>query len=131
MTSALRSRPQKGMALIEVLVSILIFSVGILGLIGLQSRAIQLSGDAEDRNRAALLANELISEMWLRRTPSLPAEFKTAWRAKVADMGPNKGGLPNGDGNYQVTGRQADVTITWQSPGAATQSKLTTRVVLP
>ncbi|HWV09953.1 MAG TPA: type IV pilus modification protein PilV [Pseudomonas sp.] len=117
------------MALIEVLMAVLIFSVGILGLVGLQSRAIQLSMDTEDRNRAALLANELVNEMWLRRTPTVPAGVETAWQDKVKDA--TKSGLPGGDGKYEVTGRQADVTIEWQSPGASTKSRLTTRVVLP
>jgi type IV pilus assembly protein PilV len=53
------------MALIEALVSILIFSFGVLGLIGLQASAINFSVDAEDRNRAALFANEIASSMWL------------------------------------------------------------------
>jgi len=126
-----RLRSQQGMALIEVLVSILIFSIGILGLIGLQSRAIKLSVDTEDRNRAALLANELVTEMWLLRTPDVPADLKTAWKNKIAD--PVGGGLPNGNGAVDVNAvaKQADITITWQAPGADTQSKLTTRVVLP
>jgi len=123
------SKRQRGVALIEVLMAVLIFSVGILGLVGLQSRAIQLSMDTEDRNRAALLANELVNEMWLRRTPTVPAGVETAWQDKVKDA--TKSGLPGGDGKYEVTGRQADVTIEWQSPGASTKSRLTTRVVLP
>ncbi len=123
------SKRQRGVALIEVLMAVLIFSVGVLGLIGLQSRAIQLSMDTEDRNRAALLANELINEMWLRRTPTVPADIVTAWKAKVTDA--TTGGLPGGDGKYEVAGRQADVTIEWQSPGASTKSRLTTRVVVP
>ena len=47
------------MALIEVLVSILIFSFGVLGLIGLEASAINYSVDAEDRSRAALFASEI------------------------------------------------------------------------
>lgn len=123
------SKHQRGVALIEVLMAVLIFSVGILGLVGLQSRAIQLSMDTEDRNRAALLANELVNEMWLRRTPNVPAGVVTAWEDKIAAT--TKSGLPGGEGAYSVDGRQADVTITWQSPGASTKSRLTTRVVLP
>ena len=53
--------PQQGFALLEVLVSILIFSFGVLGLDRLQARAITLSTDAEDRNRAALLASDIAS----------------------------------------------------------------------
>ena len=40
-------------------------SVGLLGLIGLQARAVNFSVNAEDRNRAALFANDVASGMWL------------------------------------------------------------------
>src|SRR5690606_18258069 len=79
------SRRQRGVALIEVLVAILIFSIGVLGLIGLQSRAIAVSMDTEDRNRASLLANELVSMLWLRGTSDITADEKTAWEDRVAD----------------------------------------------
>jgi len=131
------SRRQRGVALIEVLVAILIFSIGVLGLIGLQSRAIAVSMDTEDRNRASLLANELVSMLWLRGTNDITADEKTAWEGRVANT--TGGGLPNGDGDYTITAltggrRQVDVTITWKPPGRKTadpESRLTTTVVLP
>jgi type IV pilus assembly protein PilV len=55
---------QSGMMLIEALIAILIFSVGILGLVGLQATAVKVSGDAKYRSEAALLANEVIGKMW-------------------------------------------------------------------
>lgn len=42
--------------MIEVLVSLLIFSFGLLGMAGMLARSLTISIDAEDRNRAALLA---------------------------------------------------------------------------
>ncbi|MFZ3120105.1 MAG: type IV pilus modification protein PilV [Variovorax sp.] len=126
---------QGGLALLEVLISLLIFSLGILGLIGLQTRAVSLSVDAEDRNRAALLANEVASTMWLQGSVTLSAEKETAWKASVAD--PTKGGLPNGVGTVTaVTGttKSADIKITWHPPSRssdADDSNFTTRVVLP
>ncbi|MGJ7581712.1 type IV pilus modification protein PilV [Variovorax sp. RHLX14] len=120
---------QGGVALIEVLVSLLIFSLGILGLIGLQTRAITLSGDAEDRNRAALLANDVTSTMWLNRSVTLPAATLTAWQARVADA--KKEGLPNGTGTVTVTANSADIAITWMPPSRTTQSRFSTRVTLP
>ena len=56
-------RNQGGAFLLEVLISILIFSFALLGLVALQARAVQFSVNAEDRNRAALLANELVATM--------------------------------------------------------------------
>jgi type IV pilus assembly protein PilV len=56
---------QTGSMLIEVLIAILIFSVGILGIVGLQASAVNASSDAKYRSEAALLANELIGKMWV------------------------------------------------------------------
>jgi len=122
---------QAGVALLEVLVSVLLFSLGLLGLIGLQARAISFSVDAEDRNRAALLANEISAQMWIYKSVNVPADVLTAWKARVSD--PTTGGLPSGDGKVtpDATKPFADVEITWQPPSRDTASKLTTRVVLP
>lgn len=46
--------------------AILIFSFGILGLVGLQASSVDNSIGAEDRTRAALLADELIGTLWSR-----------------------------------------------------------------
>lgn len=62
--SSLRARSQSGVMLIEALIALLIFSLGVLGIIGLQSTATKMSGDAQYRSEAALLANELIGRMW-------------------------------------------------------------------
>lgn len=55
---------QSGVMLIEALIALLIFSIGILGIVGLQSSAVTASSDAKYRSEAALLANELIGSMW-------------------------------------------------------------------
>ena len=72
-------RPQRGVALIEALVSIVIFSFGVLGLIGLEASAINYSVDAEDRNRAALFASEIASTMWLNGTVSMTGTLATQY----------------------------------------------------
>ena len=110
---------RRGMTLVEVLVSLLIFSFGLLGLMGLQARALRFSTGAEDTNRAALLANEVAAQMLTRQTLTLPAVQLDAWRARVAD--PKGSGLPNGVGTVAVdavTGL-ATITIVWRPPTAA------------
>ena len=62
------ARRVRGMTLVEVLVSLLIFSFGLLGLMGLQARALRFSIGAEDTNRAALLANEVAAQMLTRQS---------------------------------------------------------------
>ena len=57
-------KDQSGVMLLEALIAILIFSLGILGVVGMQASAVNASRDAKYRSDAALLANELIGEMW-------------------------------------------------------------------
>lgn len=120
---------QRGGTLLEVLVSILLFSFGLLGLVGLQARAAQYSVDADDRNRAALLATEASTLMLARDTLTLdPAEY-AAWQAKVANA--TASGLPRGAGEVVVAGNEATINITWLPPKAASgsESRLSTQVV--
>jgi type IV pilus assembly protein PilV len=127
---------QRGALLLEVLISILIFSFALLGLVALQARAVQLSVDAEDRNRAALLANELVSTMWSQQsvdTGTLAGEI-TAWKTRVrASLPPFDSSVvatvTNGTENGLAT---ADITINWlpNSPQSTTHA-YTTKVLLP
>lgn len=134
-----RQRVQRGVTLIEVLVSVLIVSFGILGIVALQARAIQYSLDADDRNRAALFADELAAQMRLSRTLTLsPAQLDVALKRvqgidPVTDQ-PNGLGLPNA--NLAVvpgaTPNVATITITWRHPGeiSGQDSRLVMDVVM-
>jgi type IV pilus assembly protein PilV len=127
-------RGQVGMAMMEVLVSILIFSFGVLGLIGLQASAINLSVDAEDRNRAALFASDIVSTMWLNDSVTVTAAQLTTWQTNIANTAGT--GVPGGTVTITPVGgttNAADILITWTplTDQAAQQRSLTTRVVLP
>ena len=80
---------QKGSMMIEALVAILIFSMGILAMMGLQAASVKLSSDAKYRSDASLLANELIGQMWVSdRTPAtLIANFKCTAASSVCSSG--------------------------------------------
>lgn len=129
---------QSGVALLEVLISLLIFSFGVLGLIGLQVRAISFSMDAEDRNRAALLANEIATAMWLSNSVVVNTGSGTVWDTRLKDPA---SGLPNGSATVTTLSNppnSADITIEWTPPQRAgttstvvASSQLTTRVTLP
>lgn len=58
---------QKGFGMIEVLVALVLTSVGILGAAALQNRGIQYAQDSVNRNNAATLANDLIEIMRAHR----------------------------------------------------------------
>ena len=130
---------QKGAMLIEVLVSILIFSFGLLGLVGLQAVASQNSVNAQDRSVAANIANEMVTEMWLRNT-SNPANLAApiaAWQARIASC--NLPGsrtncnLPGAVGTAVMNGAITTVQITWRPTSrraAENASKYETQVVV-
>jgi type IV pilus assembly protein PilV len=58
---------QQGSVLLEALIAIVIFSVGLVGLIGIQAKAVGMSIDAKYRADAAYLSNQIVSQMWLDR----------------------------------------------------------------
>jgi len=62
------SRHQTGTSLIEVLVALLILSIGLLGLAMLQGKSLRVNTDALIRSEATLLANEIIEAMRLNTT---------------------------------------------------------------
>lgn len=130
---------QAGIALMEALVAILIFSFGVLGLIALEASAVNFAVDSEDRNRAALFASEIASSMWTAGSVSVTnarlAPQVVTWQANISN--PTTTGLNNGTLTITPvagTTNAADITITWKPPARATTSSastLTTRVILP
>jgi type IV pilus assembly protein PilV len=73
-----KPRAQHGNFLLEALISVLIVAFGLLGLIGLQARAIQNVDDAQYRAEAAYLANALLGQMWVHDPKQLIADFDSA-----------------------------------------------------
>ena len=71
----LRSR-QRGAALVEAMIGILIFAFGIIGLVGLQVAMTRAQGAAKVRADASYLASQVIGTMWADR-PNL-AEYDKA-----------------------------------------------------
>lgn len=122
---------QQGVALIEVMVSLLIFSLGVLGMVAMQGKAITYTVDAENRSRAAMLANDIVASMWLEGTSSPTTQ--TTWEGRVADA--SVSGLPNATPTVSTdaTTKITTVTITWRAPSKASSEKSTyfTQVVIP
>ena len=133
---------QSGVVILEVLVSIVIFAVGVLGIVGLQAVTAKTGVDARFRTEAATLADELVSraQIW-SDTTTLTANFQTggaeylAWyNNRLAIAG---SGLP--DAQATVTfltpftggGAMMSVEISWQSPGGEFRSGHTTVAALP
>lgn len=127
---------QTGAMLLEALVAILIFAIGILAIIGMQASAISASAESKYRSDASLLANRLIGQMWTSdRTPStLKTNFEggiggadgasyTAWLGSAttpADGTVRKvmQGVMNAPPAVTIDGATGQVTIvvTWKAP---------------
>lgn len=128
-----RARGQRGIALIEALVGILIFTFGVLGLIGLQGSMTRAQTSSKLRGDATNLASEIIGQMW--SDTSNVASYGNcasyapckAWQDKVAAI------LPGGTATTVVTAANAvEITLTWKLPGAIdTQSYYTSTTVSP
>ncbi len=124
-------KKQSGVMLIEVLVAILLFSIGILGLVALQAISTQNSVNSGERNIAGSLANDMVSQMWLRNSTTITAEPLRAdialWQTKVSNT------LPNATGSVASTNGIATVRILWKSPSKKTsdnQNRLETSVAI-
>jgi type IV pilus assembly protein PilV len=103
-----RRARQRGMMLLEVLIGILIFAIGVLGMVKMQAVATANAVNSEDRATAALLANDLISELWTTQSVSAPSDYST-WQTRVSNA------LRDGKGTLtpSATANQATVTIQW------------------
>lgn len=130
-------KSQGGVILIEALIGILIFSVGILALIGMQAVAMKNTTDAKYRSEAAFLANQIIGQMWVDRGNLAQYDDAVAayaprdqWRTDVATLlpGVNVAAIPPtlvpsilvpAASNNQVI-----VVVQWQQPGEAAIRRL-------
>jgi type IV pilus assembly protein PilV len=131
---------QNGSILLEALIGILLFSMGMLALAGVQAAAIKNAADAKYRAEASFLASQIIAQMWAEN-PATLANYShnpttvgrcnytggasgnanvVAWVGSAGNPGSVAGNLPNaGAGRQQITveaNNVVTVTICWQNP---------------
>ena len=129
MKSQFQISTQRGVMLIEALVGLLIFMLGILALIGMQAIAMQYTIDAKYRSEASFLANQIIGTMWVDRanlnnydtSSGSGTTQRAAWISSVSETLPGTTGsnVPT----ISISGQQATVTVIWQRPGESTPSR--------
>ena len=145
--NALQIRPsgkrgQTGSVILEAMIAILIFSIGILGLVGMQVTAISNVSDAKYRADASFFADQIIGQMWASRVSvtdasgvtvftadpsyawpsSAPNAVTAAWASGVAAY------LPQGSAVIAIdpaSQQQVTVTLSWQPPKATLAHKHT------
>ena len=108
-------KSQAGVMLLEALVAILIFSLGIIALMGLQAASIAQVSQAKYRTDASYLANQIMGKIWVDQANIAAyaaggSPGRVSWDNLVAKT------LPGGLGTIVVAGRQVTVTITWKQP---------------
>lgn len=127
-------RPRlRGSTLVEGLLAIVVFAVGLVGLLTLLSGAMVNGANAQYRSEAGLLVSDLVGRMWTgdRSLAGLRRRFGDAqaaeyddWRRRVQRVLPGVTDAANVP--LVRIGDQRDVTITlgWQAPGEATPHQL-------
>lgn len=134
-----RSKPRKrsaGFSMIEAMVAIIVLSVGLLGIAGLQVVGLRNSGSANLRGQAAWFAANMIAEARGRRADVLALSPKVigstmasfsctgspsadssleAWRARIACA------LPDGQGavTFDAFTRRLTVRVQWDDSRGA------------
>jgi type IV pilus assembly protein PilV len=116
--------------LLEAMIAMLIFALGVLGVVSLQAVSVKQAADAQYRSTAAVLANNLIGTMWATATSvaDLQTRFAscstgtctgfTAWRD--GDVIPSLPGVVVGTPTEPQVAVGADGTVTitvrWSQP---------------
>jgi type IV pilus assembly protein PilV len=134
--------PVRGFVLLDALVAIVIFSIGIVGMVALQGSAVQLTSSANYRLNAALLADQVIAQMWASDLTQLSSNYAgtggsggaqyLSWMSNMdcSTSGHVSACLPNVTGNPPTivvtkqaltdssnTEYQVVVTVNWEAPG--------------
>lgn len=128
-------RTQCGVTLVEVLVTVVILSIGLLGIAALQLTSLRNGTDSVSRSKATWLAADIIDHMRANRTAALAGNYNInvgsaasgtsrasldliAWKALLTASATNNAGLPLGDGGIQRAGNIVTVTIQWRERNA-------------
>lgn len=138
-------KAQTGVMLVEALVGLMIFVLGILGVIGMQATATKLAADSQYRSEAALFADRLLSQIWTDDPANLldyvgdsdgngGARY-TAWMNEVTAAGTGLPGVepgtfPTVSVDTQVlngyTIPRVTVEVRWRAPGEADSHRYVT-----
>jgi type IV pilus assembly protein PilV len=124
--------------MLEAMVALLVFAIGILGLVAAQSATLKDASSARYRGMAAALASDLVSRMWMsdRQAATLQSSFASgaagtgyaSWLAQVQASGmPGVDEHPPevsfetaaGGGSTASASSRATIKLHWQVPGDA------------
>ena len=123
-----------GVVLIEVMVALLIFMFGVLGLVGLQASVTRAQTDSKVRADASYLAGEMVGRLWTDMSnlgnydssKCASTDLCKEWQAKVTAS------LPKGNGSVTINAATGDavITITWVGPDGQTHTYVTNAAIV-
>ncbi|TCV88954.1 type IV pilus modification protein PilV [Sulfurirhabdus autotrophica] len=100
---------QQGVVLLEALIAMLIFSMGILAVVGMQAAMIKNTTDSKFRSEASFIAQKRLGDMWANPT-NLGGFVET--NTDISNL------LPSGTRTVVLnSATQVTVTVTWAQPG--------------
>jgi type IV pilus assembly protein PilV len=128
-----------GFSLIEVLVALLVLSIGLLGLAGLQTRGLQGNQGSLLRSQAVKRGEDILDRMRANPTAARGGSYNIALDSAPAGTGmaptdltewkaAMTGSLPSGDGSVVVDGNIATVIVQWDEAGGQRSVTLVTRL---
>lgn len=113
------NKTQAGFSMIEVLVAILIFAFGVLGMVGIQASSVRYQTDAKFRGDASVIAEDAVARIWIDRA-NLAAHLTDGTALSA---------LPGGmlviqkiDADADPKTNRLSVTVSWTLPGGETHS---------
>lgn len=114
---------QRGALLIESLIAVLVFIIGVLAIVGIQAKMIKNVGETKLRSEAAYFANQITGQMWvdipnLAKYDTTSADAyanRTNWVTAVTNTLP---GVPSGFPKITVGANNViTIEIAWQGAG--------------
>lgn len=116
---------QRGVVLLEAMIAILIFSLGVLALVGLQAAMIKNTADSKFRADASYIAQKRIGEMW--SDPANAANPATSPIHYVETNTDISTLLPGGIRTVtQPAAGQFRITVGWTEPNETPAASATT-----
>lgn len=134
---------QSGFSLVEILVTLVVLSLGLLGVLGLQVTGLQRNDGAYLRTQASLYAYDIADRMRANRNNALSGTYNLLMSdaapsgtgiANVdrAEWFTDLGTLPGGDGSINVTNNMATIVVQWNDSraGGSQTASVTVRTLL-
>ena len=108
-----KKRAPRGFSLLEVLVTVVVLSIGLLGTAALQVKGLQSAHSAYQRTVASIIATDGAERLWvamLAGSIADPGPVQAAW---LSHWQSSEITLPALDGSIAKSGSTYTITVTW------------------